>query len=351
MKLASKNILRKWMIALSLCLALLVSGLVFSETFIEERERFREEIKNKQETQLDEQGLFYAVIFDKDQGKYAFDVSQKDAQRIKSYMSGYFNCTDQALLDKMLKAIKSGHFIIFKEYNDDGVNLKTIFISPEAKYWEWLTDANGIESLFHVYNFSVGLYSPGAERMHIMIQTQGDFFGISKAVTLPIWFEKNDQAREFSFKMPTQAEIVKVVNQMPPLKPGRDSLEEKFIDYCRTHSYFQQMDDGEYLIEDKDIVKLLERVILDKDEGCEVKETTGKWKVQDDFPDYMLVSYSLKTRVNIEALLPSFMRFAAGAVDKAAQIISDEVSVKYLPLSMKNFRDFTQEWTKNGPPE
>jgi len=25
--------------------------------------------------------------------------------------------------------------------------------------------------------------------------------------------------------------------------------------------------------------------------------------------------------------------------------------VKYLPLSMKNFRDFTQEWTKTGGPK
>jgi len=34
-----------------------------------------------------------------------------------------------------------------------------------ARYWDWLIDYNGIEKMFHTYNFSVGLHRPDPDTM------------------------------------------------------------------------------------------------------------------------------------------------------------------------------------------
>lgn len=333
-------------------LALMLVAASSSDDFLEQRRKFREEIKNKIETELDAKGNYYSVIFKGEEDKYDFEMSASDKERLKAYTAEYFSCDDPALLDRLMSELGRGRFIVFKEYQDDGVNLKVIFLVPQARYWEWLTDGNGIEKMFHVYNFSVGLYEPGSDSQDVMLQTEGSFFGISQAVTLPVHFVKDAAARTYTFGMPTQAEIIKAVKDMPPVVPGRDKPEEKFIDACRTHPYFQQKDGkGGYAVSDEDILDYYRTVVTDLDEECPVKESSGHWRVQEDYP-FLVVDYSLKTRVNVEALIPRPLRigFITGTLDNVVQSISDEVSVKYLPLSMKNMRDFSQEWTRTGGP-
>jgi hypothetical protein len=339
---------RKWRLGGAALALLLIAA--SANDFMAERRRFREEIKNKVETKLDAAGKYSAVIFAGEKGKYNFNVTPADRDRLKAYLKGYFACNDAALLERMVTEMNSGQYVVYKEYQGDGVNLKTVFLSPKAKYWDWLTDTNGIEKMFHVYNFSVGLQAPDADSMFVILQTEGTFYGFTQAVSVPVFFRRNAAERSYNFRMATQAEIVKAVAKMPAPKPGRTKPEEKFLDACRTHLFFQQKTaSGAWLIDDAEIMKLYRNNVVNIAEGCPVKESTGHWRLQDDYP-YLVVDYSLKTRVNIDALLPSSMRFLSGAVSDAAQTISDEVSVKYLPLSMKNFRDVTQKWTKSGGP-
>ena len=134
--------------------ALILLAAVTPKQFMDERRKFRDEISNKIETKLDGEGKYFSVIFKDEQAKFNFAVTAEDRGRLKTYMKTYFACADEALLDKMVDEANRGRYIVFKEYSDDGVNLKAIFLSPQAKYWDWLIDINGIEKLFHVYNFS-----------------------------------------------------------------------------------------------------------------------------------------------------------------------------------------------------
>ncbi len=328
----------------------LIAATVSSADFLAQRRKFRDQIKNKIEKKLDQDGKYIAVTFKGEEQKYDFKVTAPDRARLKAYAGKYFSCTDDALLDKVVDEMNTGRFVVYKEFHSDGVNLKVIFLSPKARYWDWLTDSNGIEKMFHTYNFSVGLDTGSRSDMNVIIQTEGSFFGITEAVTLPVYFESDPQARTFSFRMPSQKQIVLALAQMKPLKPGRAKPEEKFIDACRTHPYFQQTDkDGKFTVSDADILKLYHSTVEDLGE-CPVKESSGHWKIQEDYP-YLVVDYSLKTAVNVNAFIPPSMRFLSGTLEDVAQSISDEVSVKYLPLSMKNFRDFTQEWTRTGGPK
>ncbi|HUT54908.1 MAG TPA: hypothetical protein VM658_16065 [bacterium] len=137
------------------------------------------------------------------------------------------------------------------------------------------------------------------------------------------------------------------MEKMRPVVPGREKPEEKFIDACRTHPYFQQKDDnGGFLTSDEELLGIYEEVVTDKDEKCAVKESISRWRIHEDYP-FLVADYSLKTTVNINAVVPRPLRFVEGIV----QTMLNEVSVKYIPLSMKNFRDYTREWTRTGGPE
>jgi len=336
-------------LAITLALVFLAAS-TSSEDFLQQRRDFREKIEDKRETALDDKELYWSVTF-KGEKDYNFKMDEELRQRLVSYTSEYFNTDNQKLLGKMADKMQEGRYIIYKDYQEDGVNLKTLFLSPEAKYWEWLTDGDGIEQMFHVYNFSVGLGGPDRNTEYVIIQTEGSFWGITQQVTLPVKFIADANERTYSFHMPTQKEITDWVEKMPALKTGRTSPEEKYIDYCREHPFFQMKDDdGNYEIEDDQIIEYYETTVTDLDEECPVKEMSGHWRIQEGLP-WLLVDYSLKTRVNMDAFIPRSLRFMSGALENVAQKISDEVSVKYLPLSMKNFRDHTQEWTRTGVPE
>ncbi len=340
----------KWLWVLSALL--LISVAAASTDFMEQRRKFRSEIKDKIEKELDDEGMYLSVTFKDERDKYDFKVSEKHRLRLKSYLKSYFNCEEESLLEKMVDELDRGRYIIYKEYHEEGVNIKVLFLSPEAKYWKWLIDGNGIERMFHTYNFSVGLFQTG-NKQYVVLQTEGSFWGITQSVTLPMVFTDYPDERRFAFQMPKEDEIQEAVRRMEPIKPGRTGPLEKFIDACRQHPYFQQVDeDGEYAVGEDEIRDYYEMVVAELDEECPVKESKGHWCIQEDYP-YLVVDYSLKTRVNIEAFIPRALRigFITGTLEGIAQKISDEVSVKYVPLSMKNFRDMTQEWTRTGGPD
>jgi hypothetical protein len=342
-----KNQKEKLLLVSSLCgvvVIILFSTIVFAESFQEQRNRFREEIKYKKEIPLDKDGLYIAVMFDKDKGAWDFGVSPGESRKIKDHLREYFSVTDEDLLDEMTGRMNSGHIIVYKEFSPeaDGVNLKTAFLSPRVPCWNMLTDINGIEDLFHVYNFSVVFGKKSPRDTYCLLQTQGTFFGFTKAVTLPLLFHQDDATHTLEFSMPTESELSAVVNQLPALNPERATLEERFIDTCRTHPMFQERDEkGNYVVSDERIIAWLNDNILHKDSECDVKNCYGHWTIYQDFDDYYLASYSLLTTVNIAAFIPPNIPAISYMVKRFAQTVSDEVSARYLPLSMKNFRDHT----------
>lgn len=325
----------------------LVALAASSNHYLEQRRQFRDEVKNKVEKKLDPDGKYGSVIFANEQGKYNFGVTPDDRKRLKAHVREYFSCADEALLEKMIEELDTGHYVLFKQYRDDGVNTKVISLSPRAQYWQWLTDANGIETMFHAFNFSVGLYAPDERSQYTVIQSEGSFFGITQSANQPLFCRKDPEERTFTCEEPAQAEMIAAMAKMPPVVPGREKPEQKFMDACRTHPYFQEKDNhGEFVIKDENLLKIYDEVVTHKDEKCPVKATLSRWRIHEDYP-YWVADYSLKTTVNIAAVVPRSLRFLEGIV----QIILNEVSVKYIPLSMKNFRDYSQEWTKTGGPE
>jgi len=327
--------------------AVMLAALAMASTFREQRTRFREEINLKVEQPLTKDNLFNSVSF-KNEKAWDFKVRPAEAVKIKAALSEYFGAREEQLLERIVSEMNLGRIIVFKEYNpqNDGVNLKCAFLSPKVPYWKALTDIAGIEKLFYVYNFSLLLGRQSQSESVVLLQTEGKYLGFAKSVTLPEYFRADEPDRTLYFRIATQTEATEMVNKLPVLQPGRTSLEQRFIDHCRQNPWFQEKDSrGNYVVSDKEILELLDKAILHKDTKCDVYASDGRWKVDEGISDsYMLVTYSLKTQVNIQAFIPPNIPLLGPMFKKIAQQVSDEVSAKYLPLSMKNFRDRTTEW-------
>ena len=324
----------------------LLSGLVLAGTFRDQRNKFREEINNKIEEPLGSSGLYSSVTF-KNEKAWDFGVSPAEADQIKSELKSYFKLDDDSLLKQMVADLNRGRFIVYKEFSkeSDGVNLKCVFLSPRVPYWKHLTDINGIENLFYVYNFSVAFGDKSPSETYVMLQTQGKFMGFTKAVTLPVLFNADYPNRVLSWKMPSQAALNEWIKNLP----GKGAAEERFIALARTHQWFSEKDaSGNYVVGDDEIKKLFDDDVIHKDKKCDVYECEGRWKIDETLSDnYYLVTYSLRSVVNIQAFIPPNIPLLGSMFKKVAQQVSDEVSVKYLPLSMKNFRDHTVAWSKS----
>jgi hypothetical protein len=332
-------------------ISVILAGAVFASTFRDQRNKFRDEIDLKVADQLDKAGLYSSVTF-KNEKAWDFKVSPDEKTKIKTNLKNYFNTSDDQLLEKMVTEVNRGRYVIFEEFppNGDGVNLKCAFLSPKVPYWKPLTDIQNIEDKFYVYDFSLLLGNKGPNDNFVVLATEGKFMGFGKSVVLPLYFHADEPNRVLSFREATQKEAQDMANALPVLKPGRTSLQDRFIDLCRTYPWFQDKDgSGNYVVSDKDILDILDKTILNKDKRCDVYESTGGWKVYENVSDnYSLVNYSLKSVVNVEAFIPPSVPLLGSMFKKVAQSVSDEVSAKYLPLSMKNFRDHTVEWAKSS---
>jgi len=326
---------------------LALNTLVFASSFREQRNKFREEINLKIEEPLGKSGLYSSVTF-KNEKAWDFHLSATEAERIKKELKNYFSLNDDEMLRKMVSEMNRGRFIVYKEFSSeaDGVNLKCAFLSPKVPYWNALTNINQIEKLFYVYNFSVMFGNKSPVDTFVVLQTQGKFMGFTKAVTLPLLFTADYPERVLSWRMPTQKELNEAINQMP----GNGSPEERFIALARSHPWFQDKDaNGNYMVSDQEILKIYDQAIVNKDKKCDVYECVGRWKIDESISDkYYLVTYSLRTQVNIQAFIPPNLPLVGSMFKKVAQTVSDEVSAKYLPLSMKNFRDRTVEWSQGS---
>ncbi|HUT54909.1 MAG TPA: hypothetical protein VM658_16070 [bacterium] len=104
-----------------------------SNKYLEQKRGFREEVNNKVEKKLDPDGNYLSVIFTDEQGKYNFGVTPDDRRRLKGHVREYFSCDDEALLEKIIGELDTGHYVLYKQYGDDGVNAKVIFLSPRAQ--------------------------------------------------------------------------------------------------------------------------------------------------------------------------------------------------------------------------
>ena len=105
-----------------------------------------------------------------------------------------------------------------------------------------------------------------------------------------------------------------------------------------------------YKISDEEILNIYKMVVTDMDEECEVKTISGHYQVHEGYP-YLVMDVSLKMGVKLEAYLPGPLARLSSSLEDVVNNVTGELVVKYVPLIMRNFRDHTQEWTKNGGPE
>jgi hypothetical protein len=328
--------------AAGMTLVLFLAGLALAgekKSYREGREEFRKKIETKQEKPIEGTKEALAVYFPEDAGKFNFPVKPEETGRLKGLIQDYFQVQGDQVLTQAVSHLEKGAIVIGKRYSQakDGVVMKAIFLMPSYHYWERLTNVDGIEDTFAVYNTSVDFYAEGVTHF-CHLQIEGTFFGITSAIDLPVLFAAFPKTREFSFHMPTQAELDRAAKNMKPVSPGRALSQEIFIDLARKHPLFSEQDKkGKFRVSDKNMLKIY-RNVFDLNE-CQVKVTEGGWKIFEDFSGFYVVEYLLRSVVNVDAFVPH-IPLVRGAVEKVAQSISDEVSVKYFPLSMKNLRDW-----------
>ncbi|MCX5868930.1 MAG: hypothetical protein NT009_15870 [Proteobacteria bacterium] len=325
-----------------LTLVLFLAGLALAggkKSFREGREEFRKKIETKQEKPIEGTKEAAAVYFPEDAGKFNFTVNPGETGKLKGLIQNYFQVKDDQVLSQAVSHLGKGAIVIGKRYSQvkDGVVLKAIFLMPPYPYWERLANVDGIEDTFAVYNTSVDFYAEGVTHF-CYLQIEGTFFGITSAIDLPVLFTPYPKTREFSFHMPTQAELDRAAKNLKPVNPGRTQPLEIFTDLVRRHPLFSEQDKkGRFRVSDKNILKI-HRNVFNLNE-CQVKVTEGTWKIFEDYSGFYVVEYLLRSVVNVDAFVPK-IPLIRGAVEKVAQSISDEVSVKYFPLSMKNLRDW-----------
>lgn len=308
--------------------------------FLEQRKEFRKKIDTKEEFPVEGAKDISAIYFPEDKAAFVFDLLSEDLDGLKKVLGEYYEQEEDAVLERFLPHLREGGILIGKEYSEkrDAVLIKAVFLMPPYPYWERLTDVDGIENTFAVYNTSVEFFT-GGNGHYCYLQTEGTFFKVTRSVNVPVVYFLDPAKREMNYRMPDQEELNRAAEGMKPVSPDRNGPEEKFIDHCRRHPLFSEKDPkGNYQVRDKEIRKI-QRQVFDLEE-CEVKITEGGWKVHEGFQgEYYLVEFTLKSKVNIEAFVPK-IPLVRNLVEKFAQTVSDEVSVKYLPLSMKNLRDW-----------
>lgn len=307
--------------------------------FHEQRKEFRKKIDTKEETPIEGAKDVSVVYFAEDKGRFTFSVQPGEVARVKEILVDYYEQDEDAVLERFIDQLKSGGLLLGKEYSEkrDSVLIKSAFLMPPYPYWDRLTNVDGIENTFAVYNTSVEFFVE-ENRHYCYLQTEGTFFKVTRALNVPVIYFLEAEKREMNYRMPTQEELDRAAAGMQPVNPERTEPEQKFIDHCRRHPLFSEKDLKErYLIREKEIRKIYPQIFDLKE--CEVKVTEGGWKVYEGFSGFHLVTFTLKSVVNIEAFVPK-IPLVRNLVEKFAQTVSDEVSVKYLPLSMKNLRDW-----------
>jgi hypothetical protein len=312
------------------------------ESFYKQRKKLREIIDDKLDRDIDGIDSIKAVYFKKDLDRFSFNIKKEERKRIGEVLGHLFGVPADKKPEGMLNRLADGGILVAKQYkgSKQGIKLFSAFLIPKIRYWHILTDIEGIEKHFHIYNAAIALGSIEKGRMvYCCLQTEGTFWGFTRTVNLPMKFIIDRETRSVSYVLPSQEEMVRIVDRLAPTKVGRSSPMEKFMDRCRSEPLFaEKQKRGLYRISNRTLRKIYHEVVDEKSKRCEVKITDGCWRVYEEFSGFCLVTYYLRSMVNVAAFVPN-IPFISDLVEKFAQHVSDKASLKYLPLSMMNFRD------------
>ena len=311
--------------------------------FHESRTAFRQEIEKKKSFPIGGLENIKAILYDSDKGRFSFSVSQEEKSALMARLKEIFNIKEERYLEKIISSLSEGKIVVAREYRKGsaqfkGAQMHTCLLVPPIPCYERIATIERAEKTFAVYNASIAFDDENDNTAIGFFQPEGSFFGFTKAVNVPMKILRKPDERIANYIMPTQEEMNADLANMKPLSAQRTAPAEIFIDTLRTHPYFEEKkEDGSYRIDDEQILKIL-KILSNMSELAEVKDTQARWTVYEGFQNFYLVEYYLSSLVNIDAVFPD-IPFLKSIVGNIAQAVSDEVSWKYLSLSMKNLRD------------
>lgn len=308
----------------------------------DQRERLAGDVEKEEITDV----VSFAA-FKSEKGKFNFEVDEAERQRLHPLMAKFYENDDAKLLDRMVDAMTAGKIAVYEtnhetEDGDQGVLYKAAFLMPPVAVIPYLRDKNLLDVIFDVYVSAVSFLDQG-NTSFVLLQPEGTMMGFTSTAIVPVMFINPPGDDRIRFRRASQQDIKTAIAVSPVVIPGRAKPEEKFIDHMRSdwpYNVKDPDDPSSYEVEDEDLVDLLKDTLYDIDEECPVKQIGGGWDFYfDGFDDFVYVEYTLSSAVNVDALFPGIpgLQFI---VKKIAQSVSDEAALKYLPVSMKNIRDF-----------
>lgn len=325
-------------------LILLVPSARADSAYHRMRKAFRQEIDKKKVFPIGDLKNIKAILYDSDIGRFSFAISPVERENLMGLVRGFFGIPEGKNLDRIIDGLAEGKIIVEKEFRKAGTAFKgarmhTCFLIPPVPYYNRIDSINRAEQTFSVYNVTASFTEEGAHPAVIgFYQPEGTFFGVTRAVNVPMKAIRKPEKQAVYFSMPTQEEIDRGLAAMTPMSPDRTGLEERFIDTVRQHPFFAEKNsDSRYVVSDEQILKILS-ILTDAGHKCQIKDTEAYFKVYEGFAGFHVVEYFLTSMANINALFPN-IPLLRSIVENIAQAVSDEVSWKYFSLSMKNLRD------------
>jgi hypothetical protein len=319
-------------------------GMASESEFIKQRRAFREEIENKQETPLFGTEKYYAVTFPGDAERWRFEINDLEREELKKLLGSYFEMDDLQKVEQMITLMQDGLFLVYKdeEYKGELLLFKTAFlIPPNPSYWPVLTDIDGIEKYFHVYNTSVALGENHVGQTYAFLQTEGSLYGFRHAINVIILYNEVEgpQFKRLEFKSPSVSEKEALMQILS--KKGDASADQTIIHLFRKHPLFKEQDQkGEFMITDEDILEMFKNAARVLPSSGDRIAHPGCWEVREDFQKFYYVTFTIPTEADLAQVGIEVPQWIGGLVQRVVHAVACEVSAKYLPLSMKNFRDF-----------
>ena len=328
-------------VGLALLTVILCVSSAHADSFQQRRRAFRREIDKKKV--FDIQKDLKAILYDSDNGHFAFAMAQPERDRLAGIVKGFFGVGDGDA-GRIIDELAGGKIIVKKEYrkgdrNLKGVQMSAVLLIPPVPYWSKIESIDRAEQTFSVFNVTSSFWDEGSlPVIYGFYQPEGTFSGITRASTVPMKVTRKRGERLVIYSTPTQVEVNQALAAMPAAAPERSGLAERFIDRVRRHPFYAEKDkNGNYVVSDKEILKVL-AILMDTAGKCEVRDTRAQYQVHEGFAGFHVVEYSISSMANINALFPN-IPLLRSVVESIAQSVADQVSWKYFSLSMKNLRD------------
>ena len=336
----------------------LISSKSFSadqEGFRHRRQRLRKQINNSRETNIRGVKGLSTVLFYEDKGRFRFSATACEEKRLLEQLKKHLEIENAGVLQRTIERMQEGQILIYRSYSSkqNQATFKAAFLAPPLPYHDYILNLHGIEDVFHAYNACVVLESKVEATGNVVyMQTEGSMFGVTRQINFPLLFALNKEIKSHSVVEPHQEVVIGAIEDLPPRSPDRDSIQEKFIDYCRLRPYFaEKKENGAYAVSDEEILTILDEIALNKEQECEMRFIQGEFRVHYLYEHFVLVTYFFYSEINLEKLLPDIpiVKTLGGRI---IRMLADEASGKYIPLSMKNLRDFgieVEEGKKSSP--